>query len=338
MESDLVRLTESVSAARSLEDLARPLLEMLHHLTDYDSTYVTRIDTEAATQLVEFARNAGALNIAEHMTVPWSDTLCKRSFEEGRQYTDDVPGHWPDSAAAKALGIKTYVSSPIRGINGELLGTLCAASKRQMPLSDRARSAINLFSKLISQHMERETVLEQLKSANQRLALFALTDPLTGIPNRRAISDELSRLLAAARREQTTVLVGLVDLDSFKGVNDLHGHEGGDHLLREIAIRLSGAARGTDMVGRLGGDEFAVVGPGPANRGDAHIATIAMTERFSSAASGVFGIGGTTVNYPGASVGFVAVDGSVSVDQALRLADNEMYAIKHRRKNMENAR
>jgi diguanylate cyclase (GGDEF)-like protein/PAS domain S-box-containing protein len=100
----------------------------------------------------------------------------------------------------------------------------------------------------------------EARHAERALRRQALHDPLTGLPNRYLFLDRLQT--AAARHARTPgsgTAVLYLDLDGFKPVNDGHGHEAGDDLLREIAARLVSAVRVTDTVGRLGGDEFAVV-------------------------------------------------------------------------------
>ena len=91
-----------------------------------------------------------------------------------------------------------------------------------------------------------------------RLARLALTDSLTGLPNRAALTQFLEDLLA----EGTAAALLYLDLDRFKVVNDSLGHNAGDELLRAVAGRLAGTCRDGDMVGRLGGDEFVVVAAG----------------------------------------------------------------------------
>src|SRR5476649_1296207 len=115
-----------------------------------------------------------------------------------------------------------------------------------------------------------ERLLGELQRSNEYLANFALTDSLTGLPNRRALHGELGRLLARAARDGSYVIVGIFDLDDFKGINDSYGHVAGDHFLSECAQRLAGITRDTDMLARVGGDEFALVGPGPAAAKKAH--------------------------------------------------------------------
>ncbi len=95
--------------------------------------------------------------------------------------------------------------------------------------------------------------------AEQALLDLATHDPLTGLANRVALLDEITRALSAGRRTDRSVAVLMVDLDRFKYVNDSLGHAVGDALLQAVARRLTGAIRGGDLVGRTGGDEFIVI-------------------------------------------------------------------------------
>lgn len=345
LDALLARLTSTVPAARTLEQLTRPMLDMLGTVTGLESTYLTTIDLRAGEQHVLLARNAGTMTIPEGLTVPWSDTLCKRALDAGRMATTDVAACWGDSAAARQLGIQTYVSAPVRDDGGELLGTLCAASAERRAISADTESLLRLFSSLVGQFLQRERLVADLRAANEQLKTFALTDPLTGLPNRRALFDELQRQLQRAARDGSCLLVGCVDLDGFKAVNDRLGHHRGDLFLREMAQRLSLELRGSDMLARMGGDEFVVVGPGvplgtaartdgpQLDRGEAAQAARTLEQRAALASVGHFDLDGRALQYAGASVGVVALDPSgLSAEQALQLADERMYAVKRARR------
>jgi diguanylate cyclase (GGDEF)-like protein len=102
----------------------------------------------------------------------------------------------------------------------------------------------------------------QREALQQRLALLARTDALTGLPNRRAWDEELERELARAGRTGESVCAAVLDLDHFKLFNDLHGHQAGDAHLKAAAMRWQDSLRATDLIARYGGEEFAVLLPG----------------------------------------------------------------------------
>jgi diguanylate cyclase (GGDEF)-like protein/PAS domain S-box-containing protein len=107
------------------------------------------------------------------------------------------------------------------------------------------------------------TVLDitERKEVEQQLARLASHDPLTGLPNRRQVIEQLQREVAIARRHESPLTVCICDLDQFKSINDTFGHLSGDQLLIDFARMLSEGTRSGDMVARLGGDEFCFVLP-----------------------------------------------------------------------------
>lgn len=338
MDHLLSFLSETVPEARTVEQLTRPLLTLLNRVTGMESTYLTTIDLQQGVQRIEFARNVGEMSIPEGLVVPWEDTLCKRALDENRLYSDNVAECWGDSEAAKALGIRTYVSAPIRAQDGRVLGTVCAASASQVARSPEVEPMLLLLSALLGYSLERESLVEQLQATNSELATLALTDALTGLYNRRAILSEVRRMLALARREGRYVLVGMVDLDGFKSVNDTYGHQSGDTFLQEVAAHLKDCLRESDVLGRTGGDEFVVVALGvqvAAEKLPAAMRHAAenLQARLTKATIGRYALGNGDLRYAGASAGVVALlpDG-LDADEAIKLADREMYRVKQQRK------
>ena len=107
--------------------------------------------------------------------------------------------------------------------------------------------------------LEVRLLYKQLELKNSELESLAMHDSLTGLPNRRLLTDRLSLAIAHARRNKSAMAVMYLDLDGFKQINDTLGHDAGDTLLSMVATRLMSAVREEDTVARLGGDEFAVV-------------------------------------------------------------------------------
>lgn len=330
----LGQLSSVMLSAETVEQLTRPMLGLLELVTGLESTYLTRVDLAKGVQNVLYARNSGTMQIPEGISVPWEDTLCKRALDENTPYTDDVAGKWGDSQAARALGIQTYASTPIHMADGQLYGTLCAASPARKPLSADGRLMLEMFSTLISRQIEREQLIAQLQEANKALETVSLTDALTGLPNRRRIMGELERMSGLAKRSGQRVLVAFIDLDGFKRINDTYGHEAGDEFLIEVGRRLSAGLRSVDLLGRLGGDEFVIIGLVTAAQ-DGTPATEATHQRLAPLLKGHYDLSSCAFDYGGASFGIIDADPAATTpDEALRQADAAMYESKKRRKGL----
>ena len=333
MDNLLERLAQTVAKANSVEEVVRPFLDLLGSLTGMESTYLTKVDLMVQEQEVLFARNTSELQISEGLSVAWNDTLCKRAMESNQWFTADVPSCWPDSVAARQIGIKSYLSTPVHLPDGSFYGTLCAASKAQSTLGETTQSLLPLFAKLIAQHVEREQFVQRLVQLSQRLAVDSSQDPLTGLPNRRTLSREMERLFELGQRESFYVLVSFIDLDGFKAINDRHGHAVGDGFLRSIANRLTEAMRTTDVIARIGGDEFLIAGVGPHVGTDVQAAIDNFTQRAFQATVGTYNLNDLQIEYAGASIGTIAVaPQEMDPEQAIQKADEVMYEVKRSRK------
>ena len=105
------------------------------------------------------------------------------------------------------------------------------------------------------------TITSLRRGTSYAMDSLARTDELTGLLNRRAWQEELSRELARATRDESPLCVALLDLDGFKAYNDAHGHHAGDELLRSLACSWGDQLRQTDVLARYGGEEFAAAFP-----------------------------------------------------------------------------
>jgi diguanylate cyclase (GGDEF)-like protein len=169
------------------------------------------------------------------------------------------------------------------------------------------------------------------KAAERELAHEAAHDPLTGLANRTLFTARLrgALTLPAARASHRDVGVLYLDLDGFKPVNDTYGHDAGDEVLQTVAYRLREQIRPQDTVARLGGDEFAVVAPRITAMGLAGLA-----HRIDKALAEVHHTKGASIHVP-ASVGSYLAAPSDHVDDAVRHADQAMYAVKQSRASRE---
>jgi diguanylate cyclase (GGDEF)-like protein/PAS domain S-box-containing protein len=202
--------------------------------------------------------------------------------------------------------------------NGEIyavLQTLSAIRDDQ----GRTRQYLALFSDITA-----------LKEHEQQLEHIAHYDALTQLPNRVLLADRLHQAMVRAKRHGQPLAVAYLDLDGFKAVNDLYGHETGDLLLMELASRMKHSLREGDTLARLGGDEFVVV---LLELADIEASEPMLTRLLEAAAQPV--LLGEDMLQVSASVGvtFYPQADEVDADQLLRQADQAMYQAKLAGKN-----
>jgi len=167
------------------------------------------------------------------------------------------------------------------------------------------------------------------KRAEEQIEFHAYHDVLTNLPNRKLFTDRLTQSLSRARRSGKPLAVMFVDLDHFKSINDTLGHEAGDELLLEMAIRLRANVRDDDTVARLGGDEFTIILAELRQPEDA----VNVAEKIIKAVQQPLTIAGTSIEVS-ASIGIALFpnDGS-DAESLLRNADSAMYRAKESGRN-----
>ncbi|MCW5625563.1 MAG: HDOD domain-containing protein [Burkholderiales bacterium] len=179
--------------------------------------------------------------------------LCRalRATDEGRQMyfllltVLEKEDHLVEAFEA---GVDDFVTKPF---SPRVLTARLRAGERMLRLREESQRD--------SQNLRRFAT--ELAVANRRLRQAALTDPLTSLPNRRYAMERLEQEWGASSRNQRPLTVMMIDIDRFKAVNDTHGHDVGDQVLRQVALSLRKAARTEDVICRLGGEEFLVISP-----------------------------------------------------------------------------
>lgn len=327
------RLADAIDQNQTLEQTVRPLLQLMQEVTGLDATFLTFIDEAAGQQQVLFVHDSnGRLALPEPMDVPWEHSLCRRALDEGPGWVSDVMQRWGDSEVVRSLGIATYAMAPLRDDNGRLLGTLCGASTRSMPAVEGADRLLGMFAALIRQYIAREALIDRLRLAQQALHECAETDVLTGLPNRRALLQEMQRRLDQHAEAGTDLVIGFIDLDGFKAINDHFGHVIGDRFLTMVGERLRRGQRPEDYCARIGGDEFVTLTS--LGHGAPMDVENQLRRRLLQATGGCYAFGhGVVIDYPGASVGFCRSGGQTDAVALLARADAAMYLDKQRRRH-----
>lgn len=193
-------------------------------------------------------------------------------------------------------------------------------------VSERNRELVQLNASLEARVAERTQALTE---ANQRLEDLANTDLLTGLPNRRhamrSFADEWTR----AQRDDTPLSCMMIDADGFKGVNDTHGHDAGDAVLRALSACLRHAVRTDDLVCRLGGDEFLVICVGTPLDG-----ALTLGEKIRREVAALHVPVGNGQWCASISVGVAArAAGMNGIEDLMKCADQGLYLAKQRGRN-----
>jgi diguanylate cyclase (GGDEF)-like protein len=203
-------------------------------------------------------------------------------------------------------------------VGGEVIGSVLVSQ----PVSVAAPDPLTV-RQTVAQAAPVLANLRNLAIAEQRAA----TDLLTGLPNQRSVQDTLKRMVAQASRMVAPLAAVLVDLDHFKQINDVYGHDRGDEVLAAVGVALRNAVRESDFVGRYGGEEFLVLLPATGRDDAAHVA-----EAIRSAISAIR-ITGVERDIT-ASCGVATLPGDAGDAITLfRAADRALYQAKHDGRN-----
>ena len=164
----------------------------------------------------------------------------------------------PWQARARAFGFGATAALPILR-QGAVKAILAVYHPQENVFGRELQQLLEELSLDISRGLERIFLQRRLMHEQDKQRYLTIHDALTGLPNRLALDQHLPGALARARKDQTLLAVCLADLDDFSAINDAHGREAGDLVLKAVAQRLRAALRDTDLVARSGGDEFVLV-------------------------------------------------------------------------------
>ena len=180
-------------------------------------------------------------------------------------------------------------------------------------------------------HTKLKLLQDELREMNVQLEALSVTDPLTGLANRRRLMARLQEEVQRARRYKTPLSVVMIDIDHFKDVNDTHGHAMGDEVLRNIGAMLNAGLRATDLAARYGGEELTLVLPHTDIPAALQVAE-GLRQKFAELDHVLDGV---TIRKT-ASMGLAARDGQGEMPDAedlLKHADEALYRAKQGGRN-----
>jgi diguanylate cyclase (GGDEF)-like protein len=201
-----------------------------------------------------FFKSAHGINLRE---LPHPDGFCGHAIRQ--RDVLEVPDALEDPRfAAHPLvteppRVRFYAGAPLVTDDGHAIGTLCAIDFEPRRLGEGQRDALRLLARQVMVQLD--------------LCLETLSDPLTGLYNRRPLEHTLEREILRALRSFEPVGVMAIDIDRFKRINDTQGHDTGDAVLRAAARVFAACVRKEDVVCRAGGDEFVIILPGMGEQG-----------------------------------------------------------------------
>ena len=270
--AQLAQLGRELTAMVTESQVFEALEGYLYQFLDVSVMSLYLLEAETATLKRVYGRRQGQPLPALHLALDEPDSAEARCALERRVLRLESTSLGDDSAerqspTGQASDVHFMMLAPLMA-GDTVLGVLAVQNEARHPYSEREESifctlcAYGAIALVNAQALTRlRQAQEQLMAQNMALEQLAVTDALTGLPNRRQLDTVLSREVARAARYGTPLVLILLDIDHFKRINDEHGHLLGDEVLAALGHLLRHQLRQTDVVGRWGGEEFLVICP-----------------------------------------------------------------------------
>jgi len=287
----------------------------------------TRVEAEAYTErqnaLLERQRGrilediSGSVSLAE--IIEQITQMVSYKLDGAPCWCDVTDGARLGQYAYKTHGLR-ILSEQIQARSGALLGVIHVGLDAELPSFPTESDVLCVAAKLVALAIE-------TRQLNAELVHRSEFDLLTDVQNRFSLEKHVDALIEEARQKAGIFGLIYMDLDEFKRVNDLYGHQVGDLYLQEVALRMKRQLRSADLLARLGGDEFAALVPVARNRAEVEEVALRLEHCFDEP----FAIEGLLLR-GSASVGFALYpEDGASKDTLLSFADAAMYAVKNRK-------
>jgi diguanylate cyclase (GGDEF)-like protein len=250
---ELHRLVETQNSIATTELGSDAVMESVvdeaRRLTRADGAVVELPDGHELVYRAVSGRSAPQVAVG----LPVESVLSGRALRDHETFIcrDTETDDRADRDTCRRVGARSLLVVPLLHA-GRAMGVLKVYSGTPDAFTDEHVQVVSLLAGMIGTALARADLLHKLSEQ-------AVTDELTGLPNRRGWYDHLASVLDRARRTGAPVSIIALDVNGLKRVNDQSGHAAGDRLLREVTSRWSAALRESDVLGRLGGDEFGVV-------------------------------------------------------------------------------
>jgi diguanylate cyclase (GGDEF)-like protein len=320
-QGKLYRAAQSLAAALSEKDVVEAGVKAAREIASFDLAAVTVFEEATKTHEVvaarsaekeiddlvgvRFSHNAGLVSMVVQNRCPLP---YRGEYEAGRQIVLTKRLPWPAHPSLLVLPLLMH---------DRALGTLILGAKRRHAFGDAVRPTLEVLASHLAVSLSNARMVHKLET-------MATTDGLTGLLNKRAMLEEGAKKIAAAARFGRDLSMLVVDIDFFKKVNDTHGHDVGDLVIKGLGEVLKRQKRATDLVARFGGEEFIVLCEQTDEKG-----AMLLAERIREE------LGKTKFRTPGATLAVTCSVGVSSFPQAgaswetlFKAADEALYVSK----------
>jgi diguanylate cyclase (GGDEF)-like protein len=245
---------------KNFEEAGQAILKFLSQRFGFKLWMITR--TEGDDWIVLLSEDNG-YDVKPGQVFRWADSFCAHMVQNNAPrvvpYSPDIQAY-TDAPINKLITIKAYIGQPLFKEDGSLFGTLCAIDPEPQPkvLVEDA-PLFELIAKVLSYTIQAELKADEHIRKAERFEMEALSDPMTGLFNRRAWDELITKEEERCKRYGHPTAVLMIDLNDLKITNDTLGHAAGDEIIQRMALTLKNTVRNNDIVARLGGDEFAVM-------------------------------------------------------------------------------
>lgn len=334
----LLEIGRALSETRELNPLLESAMQQALSFVGAKRGYIVLVDGDRLNFRVGLDHAGTALDEPSGQI---SRTIFNEVIATGKGKITADAASSVDAVSVLALNIRSVMCAPLIS-RGEILGAVYVENRERgnfFGLDDlklleffAAQAAVSIENAMLNDDLEGQVKARtaELAQANQKLYQLAITDPLTGLYNRRHFFEAAQEQIVEAQRSAAPLSVMMMDLDHFKQVNDTYGHLAGDHVLQAFAQRTLACVRAADVVGRYGGEEFALLLPETTleqavELGECLRAAIATEPVMSEGVPIAITVSVGVAQYPQGE--------ALSSDELFHLADQALYAAKEGGRN-----
>ncbi len=318
-------LESKILAILNLKDFFESLLTEMMSIFRMPYVWMTVIKNSKLAEIISWVENSDTIEQRINFIDKNEFMRFFNSFSKPLLSNSDLRTYHAFFSDGKIYPIRSIALAPVF-IDGEIVGTLNQGD------IEPSRFEANMDTSLLEQLMVKISLCLSNVLAHEKIQFFAYHDPLTELLNRRAFETEFQREFSRVQRHKLRLSLVFSDLDDFKRINDLYGHEAGDKALKYIADTIKLLSRKEDIISRFAGDEFVILLPETPSDKAENLMTRIKTHLDSHPLETDSG-----KLYLSLSNGIASTEDSdfTQPEQLLKAADKQLYAVKSVKKSEE---